>query len=267
MGVGCAIENACVAGPAQGINPVVHLLPEPAGNDDLASVIELEPARPARHPHYDAIARRHTNRLPYRTDRKVDQPTLDALAALARSPDTKVIFLTRESSGGAVFTDLMIRATQRIIDTPSLREGRWTGIRATAANPSALSTEVLQQTDENWLAATRTVACATASAFGLLMVRGTRQDHRLHMEAGRLWQSIHLEGTNRDLAMQPMNHFIEVIDHETHTQGTSQVLTAIQSVLPQNWNGWEPIFGFRLGHADAVAPRSSRRPLSSLVVA
>ncbi|KLU21832.1 hypothetical protein EOS_33900 [Caballeronia mineralivorans PML1(12)] len=268
MGLGCAIENACVAAPAQGINPVVRLLPElSAGDDNLAAVIELEPARQAKHPYHDAIARRHTNRLPYDTGRKVDQATLDALAGLTSSSDTKVLFLESASPGGAIFTDLMMQATQRIIDTPGLRESRWTGVRAAAANPSPLSAEVLQQADANWLKATRTVACATASAFGLIMVRGTRQDHRLHIEAGRLWQRIHLDGTNRSLAMQPMNHFIEVIDYETRTQGTSPVSSSIRAALPQNWNGWEPIFGFRLGYAGATAPRSPRRPLSSIVVA
>ena len=268
MGLGCAIENACVAAPAQGVNPVVHLLPESsAGNDELAAAIELEPARQARHPYQDAIARRHTNRLPYDTGRKVDQATLDALAGLVSSSDTKVIFLEPASTGGTVFTDLMMQATQRIIDTPGLRDGRWTGMRSTAANPSALDAKALQQADANWLKATRTVACATASAFGLIMVRGTRQDHRLHIEAGRLWQRIHLDGTNRSVAMQPMNHFIEVIDYETRTQGTSPVSSAMRAALPQDWNGWEPIFGFRLGYADATAPRSPRRPLASIVVA
>ncbi|CAE6850077.1 hypothetical protein R69608_07313 [Paraburkholderia nemoris] len=267
MGLGCAIENACVAAPAQGFNPVVRLLPEsPAGNDNLAAAIELRPARQAKHPYHDAIARRHTNRLPYDTDRKIDQATLDALAGLASSADVQVIFLEATSPGGTVFTDLMMQATQLIIDTPDLREGRWAGLRAIAANPSALSAEALQRADANWLKATRTVACATAAAFGLIMVRGTRQDHRLHIEAGRLWQRIHLDGTNRDLAMQPMNHFVEVIDHETRTLETSRTSSTIRAALQQDWNGWEPIFGFRLGYAGAMAPRSPRRPLSSIVV-
>jgi hypothetical protein len=64
--------------------------------------------------------------------------------------------------------------------------------------------------------------------------------------------------------MQPMNHFIEIIDYETVNQGRSPTADRLQ--LPADWTGWQPIFGFRLGYADAAAPRSSRRPLSSVVV-
>jgi hypothetical protein len=99
----------------------------------------------------------------------------------------------------------------------------------------------------------------------LIVVRGSRADHRLHMEAGRLWQRLHLEGTTRGLAMQPMNHHIEVIDFETSTDGKSSI--AARMDLGADWKGWEPIFAFRAGYAAEAALASARRPLSAVVIA
>jgi nitroreductase len=263
MGLGCAIENACVASPLQGRVPSVRLLPEPS-NGNIAAIIEFQPIETNRHPHYDAIALRHTHRGAYRLDRRVEEDVLNALAGQVSSPETKILFCSANSSDGQRFTDMMMAATRRILDVDDLREGRHAGLRSTMSDPSAADTQALRKADAGWLESTHTIACATASAYGIIMVRGSRRDHRLHMEAGRLWQRIHLEGTSRGLAMQPMNHFIEIIDYETVNQGRSPTADRLQ--LSADWTGWQPIFGFRLGYADAAAPRSSRRPLSSVVV-
>jgi len=84
------------------------------------------------------------------------------------------------------------------------------------------------------------------------------------MEAGRLWQRTHLEATLHSVAMQPMNHHIEIIDYETLNEGKS--LVAARLNLGATWTGWEPIFGFRAGYASGIAPASGRRPLSDVVI-
>jgi hypothetical protein len=84
------------------------------------------------------------------------------------------------------------------------------------------------------------------------------------MEAGRLWQRTHLEATLHGVAMQPMNHHIEIIDYETLNEGKSSVAARLN--LGATWTGWEPIFGFRAGYASGTAPASGRRPLSDVVI-
>jgi nitroreductase len=263
MGLGCAVENACVAAPSQGLVASVSLVPDPT-RPDLAAVLDLQTAVAARDPHHDAIGLRHTHRGAYRLDRPVELAVLDALAQQASSPDTRVVFLDAASPEGKLFADLTNEATEIILSVSELREGRHAGLRDALANASGDIDEALKRADAAWLEATRTVSCATAAAFGLIMVRGARSSHAMHMEAGRLWQRIHLDGTMRGLAMQPMNHLIELIDYEAAKQGRPSVLARMR--LPNDWKGWEPIFGFRLGYADAPAPRSTRRPLSSVVV-
>jgi nitroreductase len=264
MGLGCAIENACVAAPSQGLDANVTLLPNGPGADP-AAILAFEPMAVAPHPYHEAIALRHTHRGPYQRDRQVEEAVLNALMGQATAPDVKLLLIDAHGNEGRIFSDLMIEATQRILDVASLREGRHAGVKAAAPDGADISEAALRKADSNWLEATRTVACATASIFGLIMVRGSRADHRLHMEAGRLWQRLHLEGTTRGLAMQPMNHHIEVIDFEASTDGTSSM--AARMDLGADWKGWEPIFGFRAGYAAGPAPASARRPLSAVVIA
>jgi len=264
MGLGCAIENACVAAPSQGLAARVTLLPNGLGSDP-AAIVAFEPTIAAPHPHHEAIALRHTHRGPYQRDRQVEETVLNALMGQATASGVKLLLIDAHGIEGRIFSDAMMAATQRILDVAALREGRHGGVKAAVPDGTDTSEAALRKADANWLEATRTVTCATASIFGLIMVRGSRADHRLHMEAGRLWQRLHLEGTVRGLAMQPMNHHIEVIDYEAWSGGTSSM--AEQLDFGADWKGWEPIFGFRAGHAADAAPPSARRPLSAVVTA
>jgi nitroreductase len=262
MGLGCAIENACVAAPSQGFNVKVSLLPDGAA-DAVVATLAFELTTASAHPHQEAIALRHTHRGPYQRDRQVETSALDAFNRQATSPDVKLLLIDARDDAGKAFSDLTLEGTRRILDVESLREGRHAGIRA-SANGANMDEAAFQKIDKSWLELTQAVTCATAPSFGLIMVRGSRADHRLHIEAGRLWQRVHLEGVQRGLALQPMNHSIEIIDVETRSGGGSS--TAARMSLGGAWNGWEPIFGFRVGYADGPAPASGRRPLSVVVV-
>jgi hypothetical protein len=265
IGLGCAVENACVAAPSQGLNAKVSLLPDPA-RPTLAAILDFQTADPVKHPHHDAIGLRHTNRSAYRLDRPVDQAAIDALTHQASSPDTQVLLLNAASPEGKVVSDVMIEATKQQLEVPPLADLLHAGTRARLSKGS---------TDKDIDAAIRAAdtgavegmrkSCATAAYFGLIMVRGSRFDHRLHLEAGRLWQRIHLEGTTRGLGMQPLNHPIQSIDYDAANHRPSDFLARLLK-LPGNWDGWEPIFGFRLGYADEAARSSARRPLSEVVI-
>jgi hypothetical protein len=208
------------------------------------------------------IALRPTHRGPYLPDRQIEGDVLDALSAQATESDVALLLMKANSDAGRNFAELVSESSRRILDTPSLRDGRHLGVGMSAPT---MSDADFEKADTAWVEMTRTVACGTAAVFGLIMVRGSRPDHRLHMEAGRLWQRTHLEATLHGVAMQPMNHHIEMIDYETSSGGRSSVAERLG--LAPNWKGWEPIFGFRGGYAAGPAPASGRRPLSAVVVA
>jgi hypothetical protein len=265
IGLGCAVENACVAASSQGLKAKVSLLPDPA-RPTLAAILDFQTTDPVKHPHHDAIGLRHTNRSAYRLDRPVDRAAIDALTHQASSPDTQVLLLNSASPEGKVVSDVMIEATKQQLEIPALGDLIHSETRARLSKGS---------TDKDIDASIRAAdaqtvermrkSCATAAYFGLIMVRGSRFDHRLHLEAGRLWQRIHLEGTTRGLGMQPLNHPIQIIDYDAANHRPSDILARLLK-LPGNWNGWEPIFGFRFGYADEAAPSSARRPLSVVVI-
>jgi hypothetical protein len=265
IGLGCAIENACVAAPSQGLKAEVLLLPDPA-RPELAAALKFQTDKPAKHRHHDAIGLRHTNRSDYRLDRPIDPATMDALAHEATSPDTRVLLLKAASPEGKIINDLMIEATKQQFDMPAfsdlLHAGARTNLPKNATEPDIAAS--LSKADAQNVERMRK-SCATAACFGLIMVRGSRLDHCLHLEAGRLWQRIHLEGSTRGLGMQPLNHPIQIIDYEVANHQQSDLRTRLLK-LPGNWNGWEPIFGFRFGYTDSVAPLSARRPLSAVVI-
>jgi len=261
MGLGCALENACVAAPSLGLEANVSLLPN-GQTADTAAIVEFKPTATAIHKHHKMIALRHTHRGPYLPDRQIELDVLDALSAQATSSDAALVLMKAGGAEGKNFSELVSESSRRILDTPPLKEGRHVGIRMSAPN---MSDAELEKADTAWVEMTHTVACGTAAVFGLIMVRGSRTDHRLHMEAGRLWQRTHLEATLHGVAMQPMNHHIEMIDYETSSGGKSSVAGRLN--LAPNWKGWEPIFGFRAGYAAGAAPASGRRPLSAVVIA
>lgn len=262
IGLGCAIENASVAAPSQGLAANVSLRMDAQTN--LAAIINLGPSKTAKHLHHDAIALRHTHRGAYHQDRNVERQTLDALMRQVSSADTRLLLIDASTPDGRSHADLINEATETIIATPDLRDGRHIGIRGSIPRTTTDLEEAYRNADAAWVRANHTVSCATAVMFGLIMVRGSRTNHILHMEAGRLWQRLHLEGTVRELAMQPMNHLMEVIDYDALLQRPSTLKSRMN--LKSEWDGWEPIFGFRFGYANAPAPRSPRRPLAKVVI-
>jgi hypothetical protein len=176
IGLGCALENACVAAPSQGLEAKVSLLPD--GPDaDTAAIVEFKPTVVAMHKHHKAIALRHTHRGPYQSDRQVEATVLDALSAQVTNRDVMLLLIDARGSEGKNFSELVSESSQRILNIPPLREGRHTGIRMAASNGADTSDQALEKADAAWVEMTRTVACGTAAVFGLIMVRGSRTDH------------------------------------------------------------------------------------------
>lgn len=87
LSVGAAVFNLRVAAAHFGWDPLVRLLPDPA-DLDLLAVVRLGAAAPDARPSYrelyDAVARRHTSRLPF-TGRPVPDHIVAEMAAAARA--------------------------------------------------------------------------------------------------------------------------------------------------------------------------------------
>jgi len=115
---------------------------------------------------------------------------------------------------------------------------------------------VREQQHSKWLEMTRDVQLPTAPMFGLITLPDAG-DRAALVEAGRLWQRLHLAGTNEGLAMQPLNQMMEMVDRDKalgRASSASTILTELAGYADAN-----AVFGFRLGYAETKAPMSARR--------
>jgi hypothetical protein len=286
IGIGCALENLLLAAEAAGYH---------WSFDELASTRsgELQPVarvllkEGARRPSdlYAAIPKRHTNRGPYLRGKGIDTETIEALTGLKNSDAELRVFWFRRLEEKQAFGDLVLRATEAIISDQeqSASSARWmrtnwndiqrfrdgltfdtqgmsAGMRAFAKFMPPLS---VKQTDQFWLKATRETHVATASAFGMIAVRDANNTQK-RVEAGRLWQRMHLWATAHDLAMHPLSQAVEQRDREWQLGQPATYAKALSEL--QQDDSWQAVMPFRMGYPAQDAPRSPRRAIASVVI-
>ena len=100
-----------------------------------------------------------------------------------------------------------------------------------------------------WLNATQNVQVATAPAFGLIAVRDL-YDRAQTMCAGRMWQRMHLWATSQDLAMQPLNQPVEIVDRERALNKEPHAAEVLANLTGDPL--WKPTFAFRVGYPDST---------------
>lgn len=279
ISLGCALENLVLAGPPNGIATTVVLMPDPAARTHVARV-DLSPVPVSNSPLFEAIPNRHTNRAAFES-RPVAQGTLDALTGLIDVPVVEVVWFSRASDKRA-FGDLIVRATgaiiadrQQAIDDFAWYRGTWgeiqskkDGVTSDAAGLPPLIRTLAKlipasraQNDDSWLKATRDTQVPTAATFGTLVVRDPL-DPVQRLQAGRIWQRMHLWATTKGMAMQPLNQVEERMDREQSTGISPQFTDAMARMLPP---GRHPVFSFRTGFPTMEAPPSPRRPAEEVV--
>jgi hypothetical protein len=283
LGLGCAVENMAVAARGVGYRAEVSLRPDPA-REDLVARLALSPAAPEAGGHFDGIAARHTNRGAYDRGRPLAPAVRTAFTALATHPDTRLVLLDADNADGRLFASGTVQATEQFVADPELSADslRWfrhsladvnrrrDGVTTLAAGlPAALLRLALAAPERwigdphrAWLVATRDRHCATAPVFGLVQVRNLA-DPVQRLEAGRLWQRLHLEAVGRGVAMQPLNQLMELAERDRVLGRSSE---AARQLARLGGDGFQTLFGFRAGYANTPAPAAPRRPLESVLL-
>jgi nitroreductase len=290
LGLGAALENLALAAEASGflasIMPVEgRLTLSPDSAPTPAARIVLRPTPAVRGALFSAIARRHTNRGPYRPDQPVGAETLHRLTGLVSDDTVRAIFVTDKAARSELGA-LIIAATTRIVGDPQMSadSARWfrTGRREIAAHRDGVTVDTsgaspfltamskmlpdlnAKSADHYWLASTRDTEVPTAPVLGILLVRD-RLDMFAAIAAGRAWQRLHLALTAAGLAAQPLNQPVECVDRSAMRGDADDMAPAINKFT--GVPGWEPTFMFRLGVADSAAGPSPRRPLAAVLMA
>jgi nitroreductase len=280
LSLGCAIENLALAGPPNAMTATVTLLPDDADPTHIASVA-LTPAPVTASPLFDAITQRHTSRGAYDTTRTVNNRRFDALRALAVTAGTDLVWFTTPAQKQA-FSDLTVRATESIIadHQQAADDYRWyrsswqdlqhhkDGITIDPSGQSELIRAVSklipttqQQNNDGWLSGTRDTQLPTAAAFGALTVtdRGNRAQL---LQAGRIWQRMHLSATIAGLALQPLCQICERADRESSAGLHPEFTDAMAAMLPAGTNA---VMTFRIGYPVEPSLASPRRPAADVI--
>jgi nitroreductase len=290
LGLGAALENLALAAEGYGfsasITPVQgRLTLSPDTAPKAAAQILLRPRPAARGALFAAIAKRHTNRGPYRPDQPVGAETLQRLTGLVSDDSVRVIFITDKVARSELGA-LIVAATVRIVGDPQMTadSARWfrTGRREIAAHMDGVTVDTSgaspfltamakmlpdldpKSADRYWLATTRDIEVPTAPVLGILLVRD-RLDMGAAIAAGRAWQRLHLALTAAGLAAQPLNQPVECVDRSAMRGDADDMAPAISRFA--GMPGWEPTFMFRLGVPDTAAGPSPRRPLAAVLLA
>ncbi|MDT7647266.1 MAG: hypothetical protein QOC75_4266, partial [Pseudonocardiales bacterium] len=281
LSAGCAIENITLAAGAAGFVPVVAL--RPPGDPTLLARVDLIPGSSRPSPLYRAIPLRHTDRGAYQTGRDLPADILVAMDALVDQPDIRVRWLVTPAQRAA-FSAMTVAATRDFIADAQQASDDYAWYRATSAQIQAhrdgvsidagglspvlrslgkLLPATVSSTNSYWLSGTRDRQLPTASGFAIVVVRDAA-DIVQRLNAGRLYQRLHLWATTRGLAMQPLNQVVERAERERSTTGAGAISRGLAGLV--GGPDWQPVMPFRIGYSTVVAPPSPRRDIGDVVV-
>ena len=282
LGIGCAIENIVVAATTQGLFATTALLPDP-DEPTLAASIALSQSGVAVDSHAAALSRRHTNRGPYHRDRPIDAQVMRSLEQQAAGSSAVLALFDASSARGRVFSDVVLAATAALIDDAVFMTAtdawfRWTrrDVREHRDGPALDCAGLVPATliaaqlaprpsasryHDSWLAATRDIHLATAPTYGIIAVPDAARPEEL-LDAGRLWQRLHLEATLHDVALQPLDQWLELVDR-ARQRGISLMTHSAAQLAPP---GFSPVMMFRAGRAVRPALPSARRHLEDVLL-
>ncbi|PAK51655.1 twin-arginine translocation signal domain-containing protein [Paenibacillus sp. 7541] len=273
ISLGCAIENLCLAAKAFGYEPKVQLH---EGEFDRIKVadITLSDRIPEVSPLFRMMTKRHTHRGAYDTKQPIPEQLLRDMSLLSRdNPNADLVWHADDQSKKHVGA-LIIQATEAIIqDSVQAHDShRWyrhtredihrfkdgTTLDATG-NPAFVRAlgKLLPiseaSSNDYWLSMTKDTHIPTAAAFGSIVVSARSRTQLL--EAGRLWQRVHLWATSKGLALHPLNQANERQDREQQLGLEPLFGSALQRLAGRG----EHVFLFRIVYAREQAIPSPRR--------
>ncbi|MGA1828941.1 hypothetical protein, partial [Microbacterium sp.] len=276
--LGCAAENMVVAARAQGLDAAVAVLPV-ASDPRLLARIALSSGRAPsdqERMRAAAIPHRHSDRGPFTGD-TLDPDTLASFTSLAAPDESARLVIIDEPASLAAISDVMVRATQSVVDDIDASEEAFAWFRNNRADIdryrdgltldgqglddlTLAAAKILPRTsredgDRFWLNRMRETCTKTAAAYGIVEVDDV-QDPALQFAGGRLLERAHLHAAQLGLGFQHMNQVTERIDraraasaHDDFSQDWSAALG-----IPAD----HALLTFRTGHS-TLSPRPSPR--------
>jgi hypothetical protein len=291
IGLGCALENMMLTAEAIGYAVQLTIMPGQltgAGAQPQmvkVATLDLSPTTPNPSPLYPFIPARHTDRSSYDTERAIPAELLNTMTALAeRYPETQVVVFERATPAFQTIASQTIQSTEYIIADEQMahdshvwfdtswqevqqeKDGPYIDTAGVPAHMRAL-VKVLPPLPEaqmhaGWLSSTQQTMQESA-VLGCITVRDL-YDTAQALQAGQLWQRLHLWAVSQGLGMQPVCQIPEVIDRERQLKQPERLARTMAEVL--GTTEWRPTFVFRMGYPTMQVLPSARRPVAEVLV-
>lgn len=253
VSVGCALENLLIAAEHYGYAHEVNLLPD-AANRDLVAVVRLSaggvPA-PYREGLFDCITARFTDHSLY-DESLADPDLLLHLQRVCAEPNLKAMFIADEATRQQI-NQLVARADAVQFADPAFREELGQNMGYGAFGTSWFMSKLQQMAVTTLNLGERTArqdakALMSAAVFGV--ITSQEDDRSSQVQAGQLYERMHLLATRLHLGMQPMNQLLQqryfksaLTDVLFASRVTSTFISAHQPVVASP----TPQMAFRLG--------------------
>jgi len=290
LGLGCALENMSITAQTIGLTVDIKLSPGSLlslGNSEepkLVADINIREGRKIDNTLYQAIPNRHTNRGPYDTKRDIAINDFAQFEVVTDEEQSVRALIFRDKERHTLLGNTIVSATEQLIadqemlhDSEKWMRHSWaemkkhrSGISVDSAGLPPLTTNIAkimppmseETNGQYWLNGTRDVQVATANFFGLIVVKDL-YDIEQSLQAGRLWQNMHLHATSLGIAMQPLNQPVELVDRERQLNQEPATALALAKIIGHT--EWKPTFSFRAGYALTKAKSSPRRKLENVI--
>lgn len=291
IGLGCAVENMMIAARPCGYTARLELFggrlaPPPLEAKPVrVATVHLRKTRPAHDSMFKAIAERRTNRGHYDKSRGVSGPVLTQLAAIGEQFGAQIrLQLLADESRREALAALINRATLDITRdkemsrdsekwfrfSPELVDRHRDGVTLDSLTlPPFLRIMAKMMpapgeaaANQYWIDNTREMHLGTAPVLAQIAVRDL-YDRQQAMDAGRLWQRLHLWATGHGLAMHPVNQAVEMVDRERERRRPATYAKALAGLTGDDW---QATFNFRIGYPLRPASHSPRRSVGSVLM-
>ena len=290
IGLGCAVENMLLAAKANGYEAQLALSPgiltelHPNSKPALAATLNLSPGEAFVSDLYKAIPNRHTDRAAYDKTHPVSTADLETLRTLANDDAEVTVFLFTTEEKRKLFTEGSVQATKDIItdaamshdsakwfrhnwkDVQKYKDGPYIDTAGVSPTMRALVKMLPPASEETgnkyWLDATETTL-TTTPVMGFIAVREL-YDLPQAMQAGQVWQRMHLWATTRGISMQPVNQMCEIVDRELELGKEARMTNFMNEITGEP--SWKPTFAFRSGYPTMEPLKSPRRPINDVLI-
>jgi len=289
IGMGCALENLCLASAARGYSARVSLSSGKLDSASPASLqmvarVDLSPEHAQMDELYRAIPHRHTNRNPYDPQRPLPSGFAQELQSVSSCFNDTRLFVFEDSAPRNALARVSAAANLELYSDPAVEGGnqqwiRWRqsdienykdgltidnfGLSPLAVAAAKLSPECMlkRMAAPSQRSRMYQSQMQTARLIGIIAVKD-RMDVPLSLQAGRVWQRAHLFATARGVAARPCNEAIEMIDYERAAGLETKRLAQLNTITHEP--SWQPTFLFLMGFPTRAAHLSPRRPVEKV---